>query len=123
MNRISFGAGLLVAPGMYGRTWIGAAARDPATKVFARALGARDLALGLGALATLDDPDASRRWFLGHALADGADVVATWLGRDRLPAPARAFALVMAAGSTVVGALSAARPPGRPAYAVPVGAA
>src|SRR5438093_13663835 len=50
LNRVAFGVGYLIAPERTGTGWIGGAARDDATKVFTRALGARDLALGLGAL-------------------------------------------------------------------------
>jgi hypothetical protein len=51
LNRVLFGIGYLVAPERTGSNWIGKAARDPRTSVFTRALGARDLALGAGALA------------------------------------------------------------------------
>jgi hypothetical protein len=50
-NRVLFGIGYLLAPEQTGSNWIGKAARDPRTSVFTRALGARDLALGAGALA------------------------------------------------------------------------
>jgi hypothetical protein len=104
VNRCAFGAGYLLAPGTAGAGWIGGVARDPRTAVFTRALGARDLALGLGALRTLrsgDDPQA-RAWFAGHALSDGADLAATLLARRALPAKGAAFAAVMAAVSTAI---------------------
>jgi hypothetical protein len=103
-NRCAFGLGYLLAPRRTGTGWIGPAARRPATTVFTRALGARDLALGLGALGALragDDAQA-RTWMAAHALADGADLVATLAARRSLPAGALLFATAMAAGSTAV---------------------
>jgi hypothetical protein len=61
LNRISFGIGLTLAPGLYARTWVGSdAAREDTTKVLARALGARDLALGAGGLLALRAGDMER---------------------------------------------------------------
>src|SRR5215217_6932241 len=65
LNRISFGAGLILAPRLYARTWIGAAgAADDRAKLLARALGARDLVLGAGGLMALRDGDTprARQW-------------------------------------------------------------
>lgn len=108
INRVAFGAGLLSMPGLYGRTWIGRGARRHDTQVFARALGARDLALGLGALATLDQPAVARRWFQAQAIADGADVLATLLAGRSLPWASRLFALTVAGGSAAVAVACAA---------------
>jgi hypothetical protein len=106
INRISFGAGLILAPGLYARTWVGKdAARQDPTKLLARALGARDLALGAGGLLALRAGDANRtrRWFAAQGMTDAVDLVATLAARD-VPLPARAFAAVMAAGSTAIAA-------------------
>jgi hypothetical protein len=54
VNRITFGVGMVLAPGLYARAWVGAdAAGEDTTKVLARALGARDLVLGAGGLLAL----------------------------------------------------------------------
>lgn len=100
MNRISFGAGLVLAPGLYGRTWIGSGAKDARAQVLARALGARDLVLGAGGLQALraGDRQRARRWFAAQGVSDAVDLVATRLAGDHLPRPARAFATAMAAG-------------------------
>jgi hypothetical protein len=106
INRISFGAGLILAPGLYARTWVGTdAAHEDTTKLLARALGARDLALGAGGLLALRAGDASRtrRWFAAQGVTDAVDLLATLAARD-VPLPARAFAVVMAAGSTAIAA-------------------
>jgi hypothetical protein len=106
LNRISFGVGLIVAPGLYARSWVGSnAAGADATKVLARALGARDLALGAGGLLALraGDRERARRWFAAQGVTDAVDLVATLASRDLPPAP-RIFAVVMAAGSTAIAA-------------------
>ena len=109
LNRIGFGIAYLVAPGRYGRSWIGRAARDPATQVFTRGHGARDIALGTGALAKLirGDDAGARAWFAGQALADGSDVVATVVAGKRLPRSGSRFALAIAGVSTAVGTAAA----------------
>lgn len=110
LNRIAFGLGYLLLPGRTGKGWIGRAARDPATQVFIRGHGARDVALGAGALAMIigDRPAPAAGWMSAQALADGADVVATLVSRPRLPSSGFRFALAMAGGSTAVAATTAA---------------
>src|SRR3954453_3562286 len=103
-NRISFGAGLILTPQLYARSWVGSrAAGKDATKVLARALGARDLALGAGGLLALRDGDTerARRWFAAQAVSDAVDFIATVPARG-LPLPARVFVAVMAGGSTAI---------------------
>jgi hypothetical protein len=106
MNRISFGAGLVLAPSLYGRVWIGSGAKDGRAQVLARALGARDFVLGAGGLQALraGDRERARRWFAAQGVTDAVDLVATLLAGSDLPRPARAFATVMAAGSTAIAA-------------------
>jgi hypothetical protein len=111
LNRTAFGLRFVLQPTEAGTVWIGRqAAKRSQTQVFARALGARDLALGLGALRALRqrDPAASRAWMAAHTIADGTDTVATLIARDDLPRGAFAFALGMAAASTAIGAWSTA---------------
>jgi hypothetical protein len=110
LTRIGFGVAYLVRPGQAGRGWIGRVARDPAAQVGMRGLGARDLALGAGALAALGARDArtARRFLVAQTLADAADVFATVAARKRLPDKGFRFALAMASGSAAVGAVSAA---------------
>jgi hypothetical protein len=106
INRISFGAGLILAPRLYVRSWVGGGpAGEDSTQVLARALGARDVALGAGGLLALRSGDAerARRWFAAQGATDAVDLVATLAAR-RLPLPARIFAAAMAAGSAAVAA-------------------
>src|SRR5215217_1105805 len=60
-NRVLFGIGYLIWPDRVGSGWIGRSARRPQTRVLTRALGARDLVLGLGALAALRNGGAAAR--------------------------------------------------------------
>jgi hypothetical protein len=113
LNRISFGIGLILAPGLYARSWVGSdAAGEDTTKVLARALGARDLALGAGGLLALRAGDAehARRWFAAQGMTDFVDLIATIAARD-VPKPARIFAGTMAAGSAAIAAGYAIRTP------------
>jgi hypothetical protein len=110
LNRLAFGLNYVVRPDAVGQSWIGAAAaRRAGTQVLARGLGARDVALGAGALAALHrgDDDAARRWMAAHAVADGVDLVATVVARDGLPPRQAVLATLVAAASTAVGAWSA----------------
>ena len=114
LNRISFGAGLILLPGMYARTWIGRdGARDDRTKLLARALGARDLVLGTGGLLALRDGDTARakQWFAAQGLTDGVDLIATLMAGRDVPAPARMFAATVAAASAGIAAAYVAQPP------------
>jgi hypothetical protein len=104
LNRVAFGFAYLLAPARAGRGWIGRAARDPATQVFVRGHGARDLALGAGAIATLipRQAPAARVWMAAQAVADASDVAATIVARRRIPSSGFRFALAMASGSTAI---------------------
>ena len=106
MNRMSFGAGLMLAPGLYARTWIGAPARDERVKVLARALGARDLALGAGGLVALRAGDEQRalQWFAAQGVSDAVDLAATLAAGANVKLPARIFAATIAAGSAGIAA-------------------
>ena len=102
-NRVLFGVGYLVAPERVGAGWIGRAARKDATKVFTRALGARDLALGAGALGALVRGDESARlWLAAHAVSDAVDLGATLAAREALPESGFRFAVGMAGASTAI---------------------
>ena len=104
LNRISFGAGLILVPGLYARSWVGSdAASEGSTKLLARALGGRDLALGVGGLLALraGETERARRWFAAQGVSDAVDLLATLAARD-VPLPARVFAATMAAGSTAI---------------------
>jgi hypothetical protein len=103
LNRTLFGAGFLLSP-RSARTWIGPFAGTPGGRILTMALGARDLALGLGALAALGRGRPARAWFAGHLVADATDVVATWRERRELHPASAAYALAVAGAATAIAA-------------------
>src|SRR5258706_7602463 len=80
-GRVALGLTALAWPSVLARPWVGAAADDLAARAFGRALGARDIALGLGALTTLQRPAAetgsARAWLAAGPLSDAPHVAAS----------------------------------------------
>ena len=107
-SRMAFGAALIVAPGTSARLWIGDDARRPGVKVIARALGIRDIALGLGIAIALDRGAPVRGWFEAAALSDSVDFVATLLARGSIPDGGRR-AVAAIAGSAALTCIALAR--------------
>jgi len=83
-GRIAVGAALVLTPGTSGSRWIGPEAYNPATKVAIRAMGARDLALGLGTMHALAEGAPVRSWALAGALSDIVDATAGLLAVRKL---------------------------------------
>lgn len=114
-GRVALGVTALLRPSLPARPWVGAAlAAGPAGQVFGRALGGRDLGLGLGALLALRRADSSTAagwiaagWVAGGALADGADVLATIASWPALPRVGRLGVVGLAGGATAVGVVAA----------------
>jgi hypothetical protein len=118
-GRVAIGATALAWPAVPARPWVGASADDLAARVFGRALGARDIALGVGALAALRRPAAdagdlgsARAWVAAGALSDTLDVVASLASWRDLPRAGRWLVTVSAAGAALVGAAGALAAPG-----------
>ena len=105
--RVGYGSGLVVAPGLFARLWIGRGARDPSTQLMARGLGIRDVVLGGGGLLAMRRSDIGRVrwWFAAQAVSDTVDGFATLAARSALPQTARR---ALAAGAFASGALAAA---------------
>jgi hypothetical protein len=119
-GRILIGAGLVLAPGLVGASWIGGDARRRAVKPLARGLGARDVALGLGVVIALDRGAPVRGWLEACALADLVDLGATLLAGDAIPERARTTVALIAGGSAALGAALARQlDPPPPAEATP----
>jgi len=74
--RIGIGAALVVAPSFAGKMWVGPGTDGAGTKVFARALGARDVVLGYRTLRAALDGEEVEGWLQIGAMADAADTVA-----------------------------------------------
>ena len=104
-GRIGAGVGLLVVPGLVGGVWLGRdTASRPGVRVILRALGVRDLVLGLGLKTALDRDAPTRGWLEGGLAADGVDAAATLLAGDDLPASGRLLVGALATGGVVLGA-------------------
>jgi hypothetical protein len=85
--RVAIGLSLIVEPRIATAQWIGRSHKTAAGRVLARALGARDMAVGLGTLLGLSRRAVSP-WLLAGMLCDTADLVVTIAERDSLPAAA-----------------------------------
>jgi hypothetical protein len=111
INRVAFGAGLMLMPGVFARVWVGSWASDDRAKVLARSLGIRDLAIGAAGLLALreDDRDWLRRAFAAQALADAVDFVAIVAGRGA-PLSSRLIGGTLAVGSAAAAAAYARDP-------------
>lgn len=106
-GRVAVGVALVVLPGLALRPWLGPTARDRRVKVVMRAMGARDLVLGIGALRALDRGEPVRPWAVAGATADLADAGATLAAIGPL-GPARALPVVAAAGAAAAAAINSA---------------
>jgi hypothetical protein len=106
-GRAALGVTAIVAPDAVARPWIGDDGGGPGRRVLARALGGRDLALGLGALAAARPEGQLRGWVEAGGLADAGDVAATVLAFRHLPARGRWLVLAAAGGAVAAAALAA----------------
>ena len=110
-GRVALGLTALAWPSVPARPWVGVTADDLAVRVFARALGARDLALGLGALAALaraaEEPGSASGWVAAGALCDALDVAASLSSWRELPRVTRWLVAASAGGAAAIGAAGA----------------
>jgi hypothetical protein len=100
-GRVAIGVVSILAPAVVGRAMMRPEGDSGGTRLFLRAVGARDLALGLGVLVALDREASVRGWLRASAVADGLDAVGCLLARDLL----RPAVLPAAAGAAISGAL------------------
>jgi hypothetical protein len=105
-GRIGFGVALIVAPERVTSLWLGSDAGRPGARVLTRGLGARDVALGVGAIAAADSQ--LQPWVAGAIVADTADLVATVAAGKSLPLTGRALVGAFAAVGAVLGAIALA---------------
>jgi hypothetical protein len=120
VGRTAMGVTALAAPSLMWRPWVGDTRGAPA-RVLGRALGGRDLALGLGTLAALrvvppvspgavnsaSTARAAAVWVGFAALADFLDMVTTAAIWGELPPVGRLLFATTAGGAAVVGAVAA----------------
>jgi hypothetical protein len=103
-GRIGFGVALLVRPERLTAPWLGGDAVRAGTRVVTRGLGARDVALGAGALAA---PESQLRpWVMAGVLADTGDLVATAVAGDSLPLAGRVLVGAIASAGAALGVVA-----------------
>jgi hypothetical protein len=108
LTRVGVGVVALAVPQLPAAVWVGGPeSRAAGTKVLVRALGGRDLALGLGVLFALRRRAPVRGWLEAGSLADLGDGVATLLAFGSVPRrfrwPVLASALGSAAAASLIG--------------------
>lgn len=114
MARVAFGIVFTVTPGVVLRAWVGRDhAATPAVRMLSRGLGARDLAIGVGALLALRHDAPARGWIEAGVVSDLGDALGIALAARHLPRFGAIGGLVAAlgaagAGRRVVTALAAA---------------
>src|SRR5215212_12178218 len=108
LGRLLFGVAFIAEPNLMERAWIGKQARLPGAQLLTRAVGARDLALGLGGLQALSRDDGSARpWLAAAGVCDAVDFGATWAAGRSIPRQARSGVLVIAGVSSLLSAIAA----------------
>ena len=107
-GRSLLGVIALLWPSLPARPWVGGTiAASPGGKVLARALGARDLALGVGAWRALRRRRGEASpWVTAGAVADLCDATVTLAAWRHLPRRGRAMVLLAAGGSAATAALA-----------------
>jgi len=107
--RVAYGSALTLAPRSAARRWLGEHVDDAGAEVALRGLGARDVALGAGALVALRarQQRATAVWVAAQAVADAADLGATLFARRRLPRDGVRAAAAIAGGAVLLDAAEA----------------
>lgn len=110
--RAALGGTAIVCPTVALRPWVGQPRDSKAVTVLARAAGARDIALGVGAWLAWarQDVRAVRTWARAAAFCDVVEAVTTLTAWRDLPARGRVLVAVAAAGAAAVSVLGT---PGR----------
>jgi hypothetical protein len=107
-GRFLFGVAFIAEPKLMDRAWIGKQARLPGAQLLARAVGARDLALGAGGLQALTRDDGSAApWLAAASVCDAVDFGATLAAGRRIPSDARNGVLAIASVFSVLSAAAA----------------
>jgi len=113
-GRASLGAVLLVAPTALTRLWVGPDARLPAARLVAMALGAREVAIGLGTIGAVASGADTRPWLQAGVFSDSVDAAMTLALREQLPTSGVVLVMTMASGAAALGTWlsTSAQPPG-----------
>jgi hypothetical protein len=107
-GRIALGAAMIAKPPLVTSGWVGQVADRPGGHVLARALGARDAALGALTLAAMQSGQPLKPLVLAGLVCDGTDLLATHAVRQGLPRAAAPLIYALAGGALLVGAANLA---------------
>ena len=110
-GRTALGLYALARPGPISRSWLGQHVDGVTAPLFGRTLGARDLALGAGAVWALASRPGDRpvvaAFVAAGAMADLTDAAVTFAGWRNLPSPWKQVTAAAALGSGVTGGIVA----------------
>src|ERR671918_2301928 len=101
-GRIAIGVVSLLVPGVVGRAMMGPDGDSSGTRLLLRVVGARDLALGIGVLASLDRNAPVHGWLRASAVVDGLDAAGSLLARNHLRPSVRPAAAGAATGGALL---------------------
>jgi hypothetical protein len=101
VGRIALGTGFIAQPRIWMRPWIGREADRPGAQLLSRALGARDVVLGLGTLQS-----TTREWLAAALVADAADLLLTIAAGAELPRRGRVLVTAVAGTGVALGAVA-----------------
>jgi hypothetical protein len=107
VGRIVIGVTALVVPWPIIRLWVGRGQDRRAVNMFARIVGGREVALGLGALLALGNDAPVRGWMEAASLADAVDCTVTATRFRSLPRFSRWLFLLGAASAASAEAVAA----------------
>ncbi|HJR45539.1 MAG TPA: hypothetical protein VJ927_08020 [Actinomycetota bacterium] len=102
-GRIGIGLAGVLMPRFLARVWTGAPQPDFPTNMIARGLGARDIAIGAGLLASLEGAGSPRMWLQAGAAADASDALGTMSSFSDLGGLRASGLLALEVGAAVVG--------------------
>jgi hypothetical protein len=103
IGRVALGAGLLLAPGVVARGWLGELAGRPAVQSVLRGFGVRDMVIGMIAMHTLENPQVGPRWQRTCAACDAVDAVAALAAARDLPLRGTLGVAVLGGGAAAAG--------------------
>jgi hypothetical protein len=101
--RIGLGMFAVATPGLATRIIGSRRESEVIAPLFARMLGARDIAFGLGTVIALDRGKPVRGWLEGSALVDAADCVSCVLAREDMSPGVFGVSAGLAAASAIIG--------------------
>ncbi len=105
VTRAGVGAAFLTLPRTTAAAWVGeATAAQPGVDVLARALGARELLLGMGLVLAAARGRPVRGWLMAGVAADAADAAVSVAARQELPRNKVIMVAAVAAFSAAAGA-------------------